>query len=102
MLTGTLLMAMEKPHHRHRHEPLTHSHLPSHSDGHYLHDPNEAIPLVFGYHTHPHTHPIQEHDRDHVPVIHHHHTHETWDGSLPDSRILIRRNPLQQKFRLGI
>ncbi|MCX5795943.1 MAG: DMT family transporter [Elusimicrobia bacterium] len=67
------LLALEKHHHAHRHEPLEHEHRHRHDDQHHGHVHTEALPGA--EHAHRHSHAAYEHAHPHWPDLHHRHRH---------------------------
>lgn len=72
MGVGSYLISSEKHINKHIHVPITHSHRHNHQDGHHNHTHPFPVP---GEHSHEHTHELLEHTHEHMPDLHHDHTH---------------------------
>jgi len=73
MLTGTWLMLSERHGHHHVHPLVEHNHRHYHEDEHHQHKNPANVPLVKGWHTHPHEHTPLDHEHSHTPDLHHRH-----------------------------
>jgi drug/metabolite transporter (DMT)-like permease len=69
---GVVLSLRTSHEHAHRHSPVDHEHEHPHDDEHHDHVHAEA---AAERHTHRHHHDQVEHVHDHVPDLHHGHTH---------------------------
>ncbi len=72
MLLGTYFAVSEDHKHSHIHWTETHEHKHNHSDGHHTHKHDHEIE---GEHSHEHQHDQVEHVHEHLPDLHHRHTH---------------------------
>jgi drug/metabolite transporter (DMT)-like permease len=78
MLIGIYLSVSEKHSHFHTHRLQTHEHIHSHKDSHHQHPHNNETletqePNV---HSHKHSHSENPHAHEHLPDLHHIHSHD--------------------------
>jgi hypothetical protein len=74
VLVGALAVMLSAHHeHEHTQEPIVHTHLHRHDDGHHDHT-HPGLPAA-AWHTHEHRHEALTHSQPHQPDLHHRHPH---------------------------
>jgi drug/metabolite transporter (DMT)-like permease len=75
MVLGAVLLLRDQHDHKHFHKLITHEHKHAHIDGHHNHMHENASVSTNTTHSHVHEHEILEHTHQHMPDIHHRHSH---------------------------